>query len=65
MPPRTDYRLDMQKGEHRALVLRAYLDLLSQGEETDAAQLRAPKLAMERWKSGADCPGFYARRWQR
>lgn len=58
-----NYRLDMQKGEHRALVLRAFFDLVRDGEEPDAARLRAPVLAVRRWKEGDDWPGYYPRRW--
>jgi hypothetical protein len=62
MSRKPDFVLDQRNGEHRALVLRAYFHLISEGEPEDAALLRAPKLAVEWWKSGADYPGFYPRR---
>ena len=63
MSQNTDYSIDMANGEHRALVLRAYFDLLAQGEDRDTARQRAPLLALRRWRDGEDYPGFYPRRW--
>lgn len=59
---KTEYRLDLRSGDHRALLLRAYFSLLAEGVEPEAARLGAPKLAMQRWRDGQDYPGFYPRR---
>jgi hypothetical protein len=58
----TDYKLNMNNADHRALVLRAYFALIKQGEPMDSALIKAPHEAVARWKEGVDYPGFYPRR---
>jgi hypothetical protein len=62
MRRQTDHKLDMSNPDHRALVLRTYFRLVAKGEPPDSALIKAPHEAVERWREGIDCPGFYPRR---
>jgi hypothetical protein len=54
----TKYTLDMRKSTHRALVMRAYDALLSEGMSEQQAHEEKFKRAVENWRSSADKPGF-------
>jgi hypothetical protein len=48
--------LDLERPSDRALVLRAYFQLLSEGLDEDEAKKGAVTRACENWKSGEDKP---------
>ena len=52
MPP----TLDLKRPRHRALVLRAYHQLLSEGLDEDEAKRLATKRAHENWANKEDKP---------